>query len=533
MLVVLVILDGFGLREATPDNAVAAADKPTYNYLIRSFPHTRIDGSGLAVGLPPSQMGNSEVGHLNLGAGRVVYQDVSRIDKAIGDGEFAENEVFNAAMERVADEGKAVHLFGLVSDGGVHSSMKHLFALADLAKQKNVKKLFLHAFMDGRDTPPTSGQRYMNQVQAKFQELGIGQVSTVSGRYYGMDRDRRWERTDKAYRAIVYGEGPRFSDPVAAIQASYITKVTDEFIIPCVIDLGGPEIGRLTDRDVAIMFNFRADRARQLSYMLLGHDIVGYIHPEHPRIELVTMTNFDTKMFEAKIAFHPNRLKNILGEVLAKSGRRQLRTAETEKYAHVTFFFNGGVEEPFRGEDRDMIASPKVATYDLQPEMSCAELTDNVIKRIKSNAYDFILVNYANCDMVGHTGSFAAAKAAVEAVDRGLGRLIEAVKSIGGVALVTADHGNAEMMIDPSSGGPWTAHTTNLVPFILYDPTGQVGHRTIGDGGVLMPFDHSKPRGSLKLRSGGVLADVAPTILEILGLEQPKEMTGKSLIERE
>ncbi|MEW6051270.1 MAG: 2,3-bisphosphoglycerate-independent phosphoglycerate mutase [Candidatus Zixiibacteriota bacterium] len=532
MLVVLVILDGFGLREATPDNAVAAADKPTYNYLMRSFPHTKIDGSGPAVGLPDGQMGNSEVGHLNLGAGRVVYQDVSRIDKSIVDGEFFENEVFNAAMERVAEEGKAVHLFGLVSDGGVHSSLKHLYALAELAKQRKVQRLYLHAFMDGRDTPPTSGQRYMNEVMAKFKDLGLGQVSTVCGRYYGMDRDRRWERTDKAYRAIVYGEGQRFRDPVGAIQASYINKVTDEFILPCVVDLGSPETGRLADRDVAIMFNFRADRARQLSYMLLGHDIVGYIHPEHPRIELITMTNFDTKMFEAKIAFHPTRLKNILGELLSRAGRRQLRTAETEKYAHVTFFFNGGVEEPFRGEERDMIASPKVATYDLQPEMSSVELTDNVIKRIRSGVFDFVLINYANCDMVGHTGSFQAAKAAVEAVDRGLGRLVEAVKNEGGIALVTADHGNAEMMIDPATGGPWTAHTTNLVPFIVYDPSGQLGHRPVGDGGVLMPFDATKARTTFTLRDGGVLADVAPTVLDIMGLEQPKEMTGKSLIVR-
>lgn len=531
MLVLLVILDGFGLREATPDNAVAAAEKPTYNNLVKTCPFAAIDGSGPSVGLPVGQMGNSEVGHLNLGAGRIVYQDITQIDKAIDDGDFFDNEVFTSSMERVASEGKAVHLFGLVSDGCVHSSLKHLYALVELAKQQGVTELYLHAFMDGRDTPPTSGQRYMTEVMAKFAEIGLGKVSTVGGRYYGMDRDRRWERTDKAYRAIVYGDGPSFDDPLKAIQASYINQVTDEFIIPAVINLG-EGVGRLRDRDLCIMFNFRSDRARQLSYMLVGHDIKGYIHTDHPRIELVTMTNFDIKLFEAKVAFHHAKLKNILGDVLSKHGIRQLRTAETEKYAHVTFFFNGGVEEPFPGEDRDMIASPKVATYDLQPEMSSVEVTDNAIKRINSAGYGFVLLNYANCDMVGHTGDFAAAKKAIEAVDRGLGRLLESVKNQGGVAIITADHGNAEMMIDPKTGGPWTAHTTNLVPCILYDPTGQLGHQPVGDGGVLMPFDMTMPRAGLKLREGGILADIAPTVLDILGLPQPKEMTGKSLLIR-
>lgn len=532
MLVLLCILDGFGLREPTPDNAVAAAYKPTYNRLLKSSAFTKIDGSGPSVGLPVGQMGNSEVGHLNLGAGRVVYQDITRIDKAIEDGDFFENEIFSAAMERVAIEGKAIHLFGLVSDGCVHSSLNHLYALVEMAKRKEVRELYLHAFTDGRDTPPTSGQKYISEVLAKFKEIGLGKISTVGGRYYGMDRDRRWERTDKAFRAIMYGEGPKFPDAIASLQASYINKVTDEFVIPAVIDLGDTDRGRLHERDVAIMFNFRSDRARQLSYMLLGHEIKGYPHPNTPKIELITMTNFDTKMFEAKVAFHRIRLRNILGAVLSKYGIRQLRTAETEKYAHVTFFFNGGVEDPYPGEDRDMIASPKVATYDLQPAMSAPDVTDNCIRRIQSGQYGFVLINYANCDMVGHTGSFQAAKAAVEAVDVSLGRLLEAVRLAGGVAIVTADHGNAEMMIDPDTGGPWTAHTTNLVPCILYDPTGQMGNRPVGDGGVLMPFDQVTQGPGVTLREGGILADIAPTVLDILGLAQPKEMTGKSLIIR-
>ncbi len=506
-------MDGFGLREATPDNAIAAADKPTYDWLIEHCPHTKIDGSGLAVGLPQGQMGNSEVGHLNLGAGRVVYQEITRIDKAIEDGSFFENDVLNTAMERVASEGKAVHLFGLVSDGCVHSSLEHLYALVRLAKQKNVTNLYLHAFMDGRDTPPTSGRDYLAQVMKKFEEIGVGAVSTVCGRYYGMDRDKRWERTERAYRAIVYGEGIKTTDPLKAIEDSYANDITDEFIEPIVVELGSPEIGRLRNRDVALFFNFRADRVRQLSYMLLGYDIEGHNHPDNPKVELITMTNYDAKMFEAKVVFHPLKLKNILGEILSKHGLKQLRTAETEKYAHVTFFFNGGTEKPFPGEDRDLIPSPKVATYDLKPEMSSVEVTDNAVKKINSGKYDVIVLNYANCDMVGHTGIFEAAKKAVEAVDRGLGRLIEAVKKQNGVAIITADHGNAEMMIDPATGGPWTAHTTNLVPCILYDPSGTLGE-------------------NISLREGGVLADIAPTILDILKLEQPKEMTGKSLIVR-
>ena len=501
------------MRPPAPDNAVTMADKPNFDKLIATCPHTAIDGSGLAVGLPDGQMGNSEVGHLNLGSGRVIYQYVTQIDKAIADGDFYDNPTIGAAMDRVAVEGRALHLFGLVSDGLVHSSMEHLFALVEMARSRNVKQVYLHAFMDGRDTPPDSGQRYMVEVLERFDKIGLGKVATVSGRYYAMDRDKRWERNEKAYRAIVRGDGKKFKNPIEAIKASYAEGVTDEFIIPVVIDNGDPEGGRLQDRDAAIIFNFRADRVRQISQMLLGYENEAYDHPDNPHIELVTMTNYEVRMFEPKVAYQPAKHKNLLGGVISKAGLKQLRTAETEKYAHVTFFFNGGVEEPFEGEDRDLIPSPKVATYDLKPEMSSVEVADNAVKKIESGKYDLIVLNFANCDMVGHTGVFDAAKAAVEAVDRGLGKLLTAIEKQGGVAIITADHGNAEMMIDPASGGPFTAHTTNLVPCVLYDPKGSLGSSD-----------------KISLRGGGILADIAPTILDILGLEQPAEMTGKSLI---
>lgn len=458
-------------------------------------------------------MGNSEVGHLNLGAGRVVYQDITRIDKAIDDGSFFNIAALGVAMDRVAAEDRAVHLFGLVSDGQVHSSLKHLYALVEMARTRGVKELYLHAFMDGRDTAPDSGQHYMAAVVARLKEIGLGQVSTLGGRYYGMDRDQRWERVDVAYEAIVYGRGIKARDPVEAIRASYVDGVTDEFILPVVFDLGAPEKGRLRERDAAVFFNFRADRVRQLTRMLLGYEIEGIDHPDNPHIELVTMTNYDLSVFESKVAFGPVKLRNILGGVVAARGLRQLRTAETEKYAHVTFFFNGGVEKPFEGEDRHLVPSPRVATYDLKPEMASAEVTDSAVAKIESGVYDLVVLNYANCDMVGHTGDLEATKTAVEAVDRGLGRLLDAVRDQKGVAIVTADHGNAELMKDPNSDGPWTAHTTNLVPCVLYDPS-----RTLTDGFVL--------------REGGILADIAPTILDLMGIDQPDEMTGQTLIKR-
>lgn len=514
-MILLCILDGFGYRDPLPDNAVAAASKPNFEKLLKHCNHTLIDGSGHAVGLPDGQMGNSEVGHLNLGAGRVVYQDITRIDKAITNGQFFENDVLSSAMEKAVEINKAVHLFGLVSDGKVHSSLDHLYALVELAKKKNVKELFLHAFMDGRDTTPMSGIEYMKQTLAKLEEIGLGKVSTLGGRYYGMDRDRRWERTERAYRAIIFGEGEKFKGPLDAIQNSYDNGITDEFIVPVVIENESKNNGRLKDGDVCIMFNFRADRARQLSYMFTGHKVENYQNNNHPKIDLVTMTDFDKDLSDAKVAFKPILMDNILGQILSENHLKQLRTAETEKYAHVTFFFNGGVEKPFEGEDRDMILSPKVATYDLQPEMSAPEVTENAVSKINSGEYDFVLLNYANCDMVGHTGIFEAAKKAVESVDDGLGKILEAVKNQGGIALITADHGNAEMMIDPATGGPWTAHTTNLVPLVIFDPSNKLGDIK-----------------NWKLRENGILADIAPTILELLDIKVPSEMTGKSLIDK-
>ena len=513
MLVLLCIMDGFGITEPRADNAIAAAHKPIFDKLTSNWPTTKIDGSGRAVGLPQGQMGNSEVGHLNLGAGRVVYQDVTRIDKAIEDGDFFKNPAFVNAMERVAGEKKAVHVFGLVSDGKVHSSLDHLYALVELARKKNVAELYLHALMDGRDTPPQAGAHYLQQVIDKFEDLGLGQVATVGGRYYGMDRDKRWERTERHYQAMVNGVGEKVDSPVAAIRKSYQAGVTDEFIEPVVVNLGDPSKGRIKAGDAVICFNFRADRVRQLSYEFLGYAIEGVNHPDNPKIELVTMTNYDVNMTEAAVAFDKVHLDNIFAEVISGAGLKQLRTAETEKYAHVTFFFNGGVEKAFPGEDRDLIPSPKVATYDLQPEMSSVEVTDNAVKKILSGKYDVIVLNFANCDMVGHTGDFEAARKAVEAVDRGLGRLLDAVKKMDGTAIVTADHGNAEKMFDPDTKGPWTAHTTNLVPCALYDPAHHLG--------------------TFSLRDGGILADIAPTMLDMLKLHQPSEMTGKSLITRD
>jgi len=506
-MILLLVMDGFGINQKKEGNAIALAKKPNLDRLFANYPHTVLGASGLDVGLPEGQMGNSEVGHLNFGAGRIVYQEITRIDKAIKDGSFFENKVLLEAMNKAKENISALHLMGLVSDGGVHSSLNHLYALLRLAKDKGVRELYLHAFMDGRDTSPTAGKEYIKQLLEKFREYGIGSLSTVVGRYYAMDRDKRWERVQKAYRAMVYGEGKLTSDPVRAVEESYQEEVTDEFIKPIVVsESGNPLSGRIKENDVGIFFNFRADRARELSYVLSEKDFKEFDRGNNLTIHLVNMTQYDEKL-KTSVAFPPNKLKNILPEVLSKRGLKQLRIAETEKYAHVTFFFNGGEETPFEGEDRILVHSPKVPTYDLKPEMSAYEVTDKVVQAIESKKYDFILLNYANPDMVGHTGILEAAIKAIEAVDTCVGGVVDAVKEFGGAAMVTADHGNAEMMVDYNNGEPFTAHTTDLVPFTLVK-------------------DYFKG----KLRPRGILADVAPTILYLMGIPKPTEMDGQNLI---
>ena len=499
----LIILDGFGCREETKGNAIAAARTPHLDHLMACCPHTRIGASGMDVGLPDGQMGNSEVGHTNIGAGRIVYQELTRITKAFDEGEALGNPALTAAMENARRPGQALHLMGLLSDGGVHSHIRHLYGLMEMARRFAVERVYLHCFMDGRDVPPTSGIEFIAALQQKIKELGLGQIATVSGRYYAMDRDNRWERVKLAYDAIVNGEGNKDPDPVAVMQKSYDAGVTDEFIVPTVVTEGaGIKAG-----DSVIFFNFRPDRARELTRTLVDPDFAGFEREKgfFP-LTYICMTQYDATMPNVEVAYRPESLANTLGEYLSRLGKTQLRIAETEKYAHVTFFFNGGVEAPYEGEDRVLIPSPKVATYDLQPEMSAYAVTDEAVRRIESGRYDVIILNYANCDMVGHTGVFEAAVKAVEAVDTCLGRLLAALEKAGGRAFLTADHGNADQMAD-ENGAPFTAHTTNPVPFVA-----------IGFGDV-------------KLRSGGRLADIAPTMLQAMGLPQPEEMTGRSLLE--
>ena len=499
----LIILDGFGCREETKGNAIAAARTPHLDHLMASCPHTRIGASGMDVGLPDGQMGNSEVGHTNIGAGRIVYQELTRITKSFDEGEALGNPALTAAMENARRPGQALHLMGLLSDGGVHSHIRHLYGLMEMARRFAVERVYLHCFMDGRDVPPTSGIEFIAALQQKIKELGLGQIATVSGRYYAMDRDNRWERVKLAYDAIVNGECNKDPDPVAVMQKSYGAGVTDEFIVPTVVTEGaGIKAG-----DSVIFFNFRPDRARELTRALVDPDFAGFEREKgfFP-LTYICMTQYDATMPNVEVAYRPESLANTLGEYLSRLGKTQLRIAETEKYAHVTFFFNGGVEAPYEGEDRVLIPSPKVATYDLQPEMSAYAVTDEAVRRIESGRYDVIILNYANCDMVGHTGVFEAAVKAVEAVDTCLGRLLAALEKAGGRAFLTADHGNADQMAD-ENGAPFTAHTTNPVPFVA-----------IGFGDV-------------KLRSGGRLADIAPTMLQAMGLPQPEEMTGRSLLE--
>ncbi len=506
-MILLLIMDGYGLSPLKEGNAIAQARKPNLDSLFKTYPYTTLGASGLDVGLPDGQMGNSEVGHLNFGAGRIVYQEITRIDKAIQDKTFFENLVLIEAMEQVKKRGSSLHLLGLVSDGCVHSSLNHLFALLRMAKGEKVKKVFVHAFLDGRDTSPTGGVEFIQQLLDKFKEYGIGKLATVAGRYYAMDRDKRWERVQKAYQAMVYGEGEQAKDIVSAIKESYNNKITDEFVVPLVVgDDKNQATTRIERNDVGIFFNFRADRARELSHALTDEGFKEFPRPDNMTIDLVNLTLYDERL-KTKVAFPPIRMTNILGEVLSKEGKKQLRIAETEKYAHVTFFFNGGEEKSFEGEDRILIPSPKVPTYDLKPEMSAYEVTERVLKEIESQKYDLIVLNYANPDMVGHTGILSAAIKAIEAVDQCVGKVITAVKEVKGIAMVTADHGNAEKMIDPEGGETFTAHTTSRVPFAL----------------IMEDF-------KVSLRSDGRLADVAPTILYLMNIKKPEEMEGRNLI---
>ena len=496
----LMILDGFGIAPKE-GNAIYAAKTPNIDKIFNKYPVTKLNASGLAVGLPEGQMGNSEVGHTNIGAGRVVYQDLTRITKAIQDGEFFTNKALVDAVDSAVKNNKALHLFGLLSNGGVHSHNTHLYALLKLAKQRGLEKVYIHAFMDGRDVPPTSGVDFLRECISKTQEIGVGKVATVMGRYWAMDRDKRFERLQKAYDAMVLGEGIINSDAVKAVEESYKNEVTDEFIKPIVCDKNG----MIKPNDSIIFYNFRPDRAREITRTFVDPDFNGFERKNgfFP-VTYVCMTQYDETMPNVSLAFAPEELVNTLGEYLSKNGKTQLRIAETEKYAHVTFFFNGGVEKTFEGEDRALIPSPKVATYDLQPEMSAYEVTDEVISRIKSGKYDIIILNFANCDMVGHTGVFEAAVKAVEAVDECVGRIYDIIMEKDGVLLITADHGNADKMVD-ENGGPFTAHTTNPVPFCVVN------------------YD-------CELKDSGKLADIAPSMLKILGMKQPSEMTGESFI---
>lgn len=499
----LIILDGFGYSPRREGNAIALARTPHFDELFKKYPKTLIEGSGRAVGLPPGQMGNSEVGHLNIGAGRIVRMDISRIDHAIETGEFFRNPALLEAMDRA--RGSALHLMGLVSHGGVHSWHEHLYALLRMAKGSGLSRVFVHAFLDGRDTPPTSGAEYVAELIEKMREYGIGRVASVIGRYYAMDRDKRWDRTEKAYRLIAFGEGRKRSDPVAAIREYYEEGVTDEFMKPIsIVEESGEPVATVRDGDSVIFFNFRADRARQLTRAFTEDDFTGFDRGPKLKIHFTCMTEYD-RTFQLPVAFGPERHEMILADIFAAEGIRNLRIAETEKYAHVTYFFNGGIEKPFPYEERILIPSPKVATYDLKPEMSAFEVTEEVVKAIKSDRFDVFIINYANPDMVGHTGVLEAAIKAVEVVDQCVGRVIEAIREKGGAAIITADHGNIEQMIDPETGEPFTAHTTNPVPLILVDNY------------------------SGRLASGGSLQDIAPTMLGMLGLPKPPQMTGRDL----
>ena len=504
--VMLMILDGFGINPNEKGNAVAIANTPNIDKLKKTWPTTIIHTSGLDVGLPEGQMGNSEVGHTNIGAGRIVYQDLTRITKSIEDGDFFSIKEFADAIDNCKKNNSNLHIMGLLSDGGVHSHIRHLVALLEFAKRKDFENVYVHCFMDGRDTPPTSGEGYIAKLEEKMKEKGVGKIATIEGRFYAMDRDKRWNRVKKAYNAMVNGVGEEATSALGAIEASYQKEVFDEFVKPTVICNGDSPVATIKDNDSVIFFNFRPDRAREITRTLVDKDFNEF-ETKKMNLFFVCFTQYDETMPNVKIAFKPETLVNTFGEYISKKGLKQLRIAETEKYAHVTFFFNGGEEKEYEGEDRILVPSPKVETYDLKPEMSALEVTDKVVEAINSGKYDSIILNYANPDMVGHTGSLEAAVKAVETIDGCVGKVVEAIEKQNGVLIITADHGNAEQMIDYKTGEPQTAHTTNPVPLIL-----------VGLEGV-------------KLKEGK-LADLAPTMLDIMGLEKPQEMTGESLIEK-
>ncbi|MBU9712125.1 2,3-bisphosphoglycerate-independent phosphoglycerate mutase [Evansella tamaricis] len=505
----LIILDGFALRDETEGNAVAQANKPNFDRYWNEFPHATLTASGEAVGLPDGQMGNSEVGHMNIGAGRIVYQSLTRVNLAIREGEFFQNPTFLAAMKHVKEKGTNLHLYGLLSDGGIHSHIQHMFALLEMAKTHGIEKVFLHGFLDGRDVGPQSAEAYIKMTQDKLDELGIGEIATIQGRYYAMDRDKRWERVEKSYRSMVYGEGLKYRDPLEALQDSYKNSIHDEFLLPSVItkDDGETPKGTIQDEDAIIFFNFRPDRAIQMSQVFTNEEFVGFdrgdLFPKN--LHYVCLTKFSESV-NGYVAFEPTNLDNTLGEVVSKAGFTQLRIAETEKYPHVTFFFSGGREENFEGEERILIDSPKVATYDLKPEMSAYEVTDALLEDIRQDKHDLIVLNFANPDMVGHSGMLEPTIKAVEAVDECLGKIVDLILEKGGKAVITADHGNADVLIT-EDGTPMTAHTTNPVPVIVTDK-------------------------DVELRDDGILGDLAPTMLELLEIAQPKEMTGNSLIKK-
>ena len=509
-LIALIVLDGWGYREETEGNAVALAKTPFFDRLWAEFPHTLIHASEERVGLPAGQMGNSEVGHLNLGAGRVVYQEIVRISKAIRDGDFFRNPVLRETMDASRRSGKALHLVGLLSDGGVHSLHTHLVALLEMARQRGVEQVFVHPIFDGRDTPPTSGLHHLRNLQEKMERIGVGKVATVSGRYYAMDRDNRWDRVERAFRAMVRGEGKASADPAAAVSGSYEAGVTDEFIEPVVIHRDGKAVGPISPGDSVIFFNFRSDRARQLTRALTQDDFDRFPRLERLGLAFACMTSYD-ETFHLPTAFGAQTMDHILADIFAERGIRNLRMAETEKYAHVTYFFNGGAEKVFPGESRILVPSPSVPTYDLQPEMSAHEVAERAVAEVGSGRHDMLILNFANGDMVGHTGILSAAIRAIEAVDEGLRRVVENIWETGGLALVTADHGNAEQMVDPETGGPHTAHTTNPVPLILADPQGK---------GTILKNDRA-------------LEDIAPTILRMMGIPPPVEMTGEDIRQAE